>query len=427
MELTFLGAAREVGRSGVLLDTGESKVLMDYGLKLSSEEGDGPAPPLKVKGFVDSVILSHAHLDHSGAIPFLFKKGEPRVYTHPATIPIAELLISDSINIMRSKKKKTYQRSSLKRMMRNVKPTPYDKKFNATPDVSFKMTDAGHVLGAGMTTLDAKGKKIVYSGDYKDTDTRLHKGAKLPKKADVLIVEATYGGRTHPPRKKLEKEFSDKVKEVLEAGGSVLLPCFAVGRSQEIVELLYSSKINAPVFLDGMGRKITEFYFEFPHLLRDYEEFYGAMKWVNWITHPRQRETVFNEPSVVVTTAGMLSGGPVMEYLPELKNLNNSAVFFTGFQVPGTPGRRFLEEKKFEVAGADVDFGGTRIEYFDFSAHCDRKGVQDLIKSCDPSLVLVNHGEEEQCEEVVEWVEDEVGCFAFAPKLRESFKVEDFL
>ena len=287
MEIQFLGAAREVGRSAVLLDTGETKVVLDYGVKLGGEENVLPIRPLPVHGFLDSVILSHAHLDHSGAVPFLFSYGEPTVFTHVATSPIAELLIEDSMNIARNKKQRTFTRSQLKRMMRNLKKVPYGQWCEAAPGISFKFSDAGHILGASITTIRAEERTIVYSGDFKDESTRLHKAARLPKEADVLIVEATYGNKEHPKRSELEKEFLEEVKAVVESGGSVVLPCFAVGRSQEIVELLYSAKLSCPVYLDGMARDVSEIYLEFPDLLRDYDELYNALKWANWITHGR--------------------------------------------------------------------------------------------------------------------------------------------
>ncbi|MCD6414420.1 MAG: MBL fold metallo-hydrolase [Candidatus Diapherotrites archaeon] len=427
MKIQFLGAAREVGRSAVLVDTGESKVLLDYGLKISSEDVVAPLRPLPVHGYLDAVILSHAHLDHCGAIPYLFKAAEPDVFTHPATVPIMEMLIKDSVNIARSRKQDSYQLSSLKRVLRKVKPSDYGHEYEVTSDISFEFQDAGHILGASMTKMHVGDYKVVYTGDFKDEDTRLHKGAKPPGKADVIIVEATYGNKEHPDRKELENEFIEDVKAVVDSGGSVLLPCFAVGRAQEIVQLLYANKLHVPVYMDGMARAISEIYLEHPELIRDYNEFYNAMRWVNWITNPRQRQEVFNEPSIIVTTAGMLSGGPAMEYLPELKTLKNSALFFTGFQVPGTPGRQMLEEKKMNLGGILTNFSNVNIKYFDFSAHCDSKGIHKFIKAADPKLVLVNHGEEEQCNSVVEWVKDEIGCYAFAPELRDKFELKDFV
>jgi len=422
-----LGSAREVGRSAILMETKKSKVLLDYGVKLNEELSQLPLP---VHGFVDSVVLSHAHLDHSGAIPYLFKATEPTVYATPSTIEVSKVLLEDSMKIADSRGQDCFTRSDYKRMLRNIELVPYHVETQVTDNISFSFSDAGHILGAAITRLHINDKKeidMVYSGDFKDTDTRMHKGAKMPSKADVLIVESTYGDREHPDRKKLEKEFVEEIRSVIDVGGTVLLPCFAVGRTQEIVTLLYANRLECPVYMDGMGSAISEIYLEHAELLRDYEEFYHAMKWVNWITDRKQREKVFDEPSVIVSTAGMLTGGPAVGYIPELRTIKNAAIFFTGFQVPGTPGNRLLNEKVFDYEGFAMDFRGFNIKWFDFSAHTDKNGIHKFIKAVDPQLVLINHGEPEQSEALRKWVEEEIGCYVFTPTLREKFGLEDFV
>lgn len=426
MQLSFLGAAREIGRSGVLLETKNSKVLFDYGVKLT-EGLQEPKYPLPVHGFLDAVVLSHAHLDHSGAIPFLFQASEPQVLTHTATVPIMQLLLEDFRGIALLKKHKCFTPSQLKRMMRNTRDISYKQKASVTSDVLVTLRDAGHILGAGITEVEAEDKTLVYSGDFKDQSTYMHQGADLPGKADVLVVEATYGNRDHPPRKEVEKEFIDAIREVIENNGSVLLPCFAVGRTQEIITMLYSHGIEAPVYMDGMSRAVSEIYLEFLELLKDYESIYSAMKWVNWIVAPSQRNHVFNEPSVIVSSAGMLSGGPAVRYIRDIRDVRNSAVFFTGYQIKGTPGYKLLNEKRFETDEFSVSCDDLDIRYFDFSAHAGRDGLQNLIKRVDPKLLLVNHGDDESCESIRQWANDELGCYAFAPKPGEKYSVEDYV
>jgi putative mRNA 3-end processing factor len=426
MEISLLGAAKEVGRSAVLLETGKSKVLLDYGVKVSDQTTPQPLYPLQVHGFLDAVLLSHAHLDHSGSLPFLFKASEPNVYTHSATVPIIQLLLEDSMKIARLRKQECFTHSNMSSMLRSMHNCEYNKPYQATPDLSFEFSDAGHILGAAMTTIHNNGRTLVYTGDYKDEPTYLHHGAKPPKKCDALIIEATYGDRVHPERKALEKQLMDDIRAVLESGGSVLLPAFAVGRSQELVMMLYRNRIS-PVYMDGMSRAVAEIYMDFPELCADYKTFYESMKWVNWITNPRMRDHVFNEPSVIVTTAGMLSGGPAVIYLNELHKIDKSAVFFTGYQVPGTPGHRLLNQRNFQSDEFEIDFSNTLVRYYDFSAHCDKDGLHEFIKAAKANVVIVNHGDAEQCEKLRQWVEDETGAYAFAPSLRQKFKLEEFL
>ncbi|MFC2174602.1 MBL fold metallo-hydrolase [archaeon] len=427
MQLSFLGAAREVGRSAALLETKKSKVVFDYGMKMAEDRNSQPQFPLPVHGFLDAVVLSHAHLDHSGGVPYLFQAGEPRVLTHTATVPITQLLLNDSLKIARLNRTQCFTKAQLKRMLRNTDGLSYGKDYTVTSDLSVKMHDAGHILGASIVEAEAEGKTIVYSGDVKSEETHLHSPAQYPKKADAVIVEATYGMSDHPPRKQLEKEFIASIREVTEAGGSVLLPCFAVGRTQEIITMLYAHRLEVPVYMDGMSRAVTEIYLDFPELIRDYEEFYEAMKWANWIVAPPQRNTVFNEPSVVVSTAGMLSGGPAVRYVQDIKDLSKSAVFFTGFQVPGTPGNKLLNEHRLEADDRVTNVPNLDVRHFDFSAHSGVSGLHKMLKSMDPSAVFVNHGEEEQCDALRQWAEDELGCYAFAPRLGEKYKLEDYL
>ncbi len=422
-----MGAAKEVGRSAVLLDTGKSKVLLDYGMKIGDADTPHPSYPLPIHGYLDAVVLSHAHLDHSGSIPFLFRAAEPKVITHTSTVPITQVLLEDSMKIARLKKNDIYTSSNLRAMLRNTNACGYKKPQDVTSDISVELRDAGHILGAACTMVRDKKTSVFYTGDFKDTPTYMHNGAKPPPKCDAIIVEATYGDREHPDRKALEKEFIADIRAVVEAGGSVLLPSFAVGRSQELVTMLYNNNINVPVFLDGMSRAISEIYIDFPEVLANYQTFYSAMKWANWINNPRMRDTVFDEPSVIVSTAGMLSGGPAVRYIKELGDVDKSAVFFTGYQVPGTPGYRLLADHSYDADGFELDFSDTLVRYYDFSAHCDKHGIHDFIKASEANVVIVNHGDTEQCEALRSWAESETGAYSFAPSLRDKIKLEDYL
>ena len=427
MKITLNGAANEVGRSGVLVEGQNTRLLFDYGVKLQEPK---PAYPLPINGYLDGVILSHAHLDHSGALPLLYKGSEPKTFMPFGSYELVDILLKDFLKIARMKKQEVWYESHLKRFKRNAVEIDYHKETKVG-DASFTYYDAGHILGSAMTYVDLEGTRFIYSGDYKDTETRLHRPAEVDKipEADVITIETTYGNREHPDRKELEKQFVDEVKKSIEAGGNVLLPAFAVGRSQEIAELLYSHNIDVPVYLDGMSQDVAEVYLEYPELIRDYEELYNALKWVNWIADERERKKVFDEPSVVISTAGMLNGGPILYYLltAHQKKLDNLSIFFTGYQVEGTPGRELREKKRINVDGYDLDFSFANIQYFDFSAHCDKHGIHRLLKKVNPSVVILNHGDPESEEEVRNWVLDNLGARVFKPKIGETLDLSKYV
>ncbi|MBN3036924.1 MAG: MBL fold metallo-hydrolase [Candidatus Diapherotrites archaeon] len=411
----------------MLLESKNSSVMLDYGIKLMGQDIAQPLSPLPVHGFLDAVLLSHAHLDHSGCIPNLFRAAEPAIHCTTPTVPLIQILLEDSMKIAKYNKYNTFSSPMYKRMLRNTFTHNYDKHFVITSDMSAEFHDAGHILGAGNVLVHQDEYDVVYSGDFNTTSTNLHNGCQPPGKADVLIVEATYGDRDHPPRKEVEEAFIAGIEEVTDKGGSVLCPAFAVGRSQELVTLLHKNKVNVPVYLDGMCRKVAEVYLEFPEYFRDFNEMYSALTWVEWIKSTQERKTVFNEPSVIISSAGMLTGGPSVSYLAELKHVENSAVFFTGYQVEGTPGNQLLTSTKFTFEELTIDYSDKDVRYFDLSAHADANGLHAFIKSVDPSLVLVNHGDPPACDALKEWVNDEMGCDAFSPSLRDKYKVEDYV
>ena len=420
MKIEFHGAAREVGRSGVLIEDGNKRILLDYGIKLGEDKNEVPMP---VSGYVDAVILSHAHLDHCGEIPSLFVKSEQPVFMTPPTIPLARMLIEDGLKVSKLKGiKSNYSESHVKRMMRNIIPVPY-KKQRSIYDVELTFQDAGHILGSASTELVFNDKKVVYSGDVKYEETRLHKpGFQKFKDVDVLIIESTYGNRLHEPREKTEKEFVESCREVLDDGGNVVVPAFAVGRSQEILTVLNENHFDYPVYLDGMGKAVAEVMMEFPEHLKDYDSFYKAMKKAEWVYSSRQRDKALKEPSVVVSTAGMLSGGPIMNYLLKMKGLARKAIFFSGYQVEGTPGRKLLETGRLTYMDYDLNFKDFEVKKFDFSAHTDKKGLINLVKKVNPNLVLLNHGSEESEKEL----KKELTALDFevkSPKFGQTIKV----
>ncbi|MEM0372508.1 MAG: MBL fold metallo-hydrolase [archaeon] len=426
MRITFHGAAREVGRAGCLVEHDKKRVMIDYGVKVSSEQNITPLP---VQGFLDAVIVTHAHLDHSGAVPTLFHNTEQPVFMTPPSMPLIDLLVKDSIKVNDLKGLlPIFSEQHVKRMMRNVKQVIYDEEEKITGGLSFSFRDAGHILGAASVEMDTGRQRLVYTGDIKFSDSRLHNAAyDRFKDVDVLVTESTYGNREHPDRASLEKDFVECCNSICEEDGNVLVPAFAVGRSQEIIEVLVSNGFEYSIYMDGMCKSAAELMMDHPDYLRDYDEFYGSMKEAVWITNDVQRKQALDEPSVIVSTAGMLAGGPALSYLFKMRGRKNQAVFFSGFQPADTPGYALLNTKRLKVEGFDLDFSSFDIRYFDFSAHADKNELFAFVKKASPSLTLIQHGEEPQSLALAKKLEDELGLTCVVPKFGQRIEVDDYV
>lgn len=424
MEISFLGACKEVGRSAFLVRE-KSKILLDYGLKMNSEITH-PLPP---QGFLDAAIVSHAHLDHSGNVPTLYKTSEVPCYCTIPTLPLMELLLKDAMKVAKLHGlRPQYSQTHLKRMLRNTIALGFDKKTYLTDDFSITLHDAGHILGSASALVETKNSNLLYTGDIKFSDTRLHKAAfDNFKDIDALIIESTYGMREHPNRKEMEKKFVEACNEVIESKGNVLIPSFAVGRCQEIITALDANKFEHPVFMDGMAKDAAEIMIHYPQNIKDFNEFYRAMKHAHWVNGERDRKRALEEPSVIVSPAGMLVGGAAINYLFKIKENPNSAVFLSGYQAEHTPGRLLLETKRLRYDDYDLNFSKMRVELFDFSAHASSSELKEFAKKIKPKVAFVVHGEPEQAQHLANWIEEKVGCYVKVPKFGERIEVDKYL
>ncbi len=394
--LKFLGGCREVGRSGVLLDTGAEKILLDYGLKLSDPEAeDGIGRPEKVGLNLDGVFITHCHLDHSGMVPRLYNRGyQGSTYATATTFDLAKTLWEDSIKIAKMEgREQDFLEDDLKKLERNQRRVAVGQTV-PVGNSNVSIYDAGHVPGSSSFLVDTGDKTVLYTGDINTIDTRLMKGTNpnYPD-VDVLVMETTYADINHSPRKKLEKEFAEKVKERLAKDGTVIVPSFAIGRSQEMLLVLKEHGIDAPIYLDGMSVEATKKILRYPEFLRYPDELKEAYHDAKTPADDDERKRALEGPSVIVTTAGMLGGGPFAYYIKEIYDEENCSILMTGYQVEGTAGRKLLDTGIYEPEKQGLDVQ-CYYELFDFSAHCGRKELFDYVKAIDPEKVVAMHGDE---------------------------------
>ncbi len=406
MRLNFLGAAGEVGRSAVMLET-DKRILLDCGVKIFGKEHF----PLDT-GKVDTAIVSHAHLDHSGFLPSLYKKEKPVCVGTPPTHDISTLLVADSMRLMKYPFGDGEYRRSLKAQM----PVPYETEMSIG-NSRVVMHDAGHIPGAAMVEVAHGEKSVLYTGDFKMEDTQMHLGAKQVKDVDTLIIESTYADREHPDRQEAEKFLYSRVAETVDRGGTALLPAFAVGRSQELVRVLRAFDEEIPIFMDGMGKEVTDIMMLHSQYVRDFPEFRDAMRSIEYVGGHDDRKRALAKPAVVITTAGMMEGGPVLEYI--LKLNEKSRIIFTGYSVEGTNGWRLRNTGRIKLEGRETEIRHP-VDYADLSAHAGKSELFDFVRNSGAEKVFCIHGD--TCTEFAAALKKE-GFDAIAPKPGDSFEI----
>ncbi|MEM3141833.1 MAG: MBL fold metallo-hydrolase, partial [Zestosphaera sp.] len=380
-----------VGRAAVYVNVGNNKqsLLLDYGVNFDEE--DKPRFPEHVKpSEIAGLVLTHAHLDHVGAAPMLHVTSRVPTVTTALTKRLCEIMIKDFIKI--SGYYLPYEEVDLYNMIDSIPDYSYDKEIYLG-DYRVKLLNAGHIPGSSMAYVEAGESSVVYTGDVNTIDTRLVSRASVSGvKADVVIIEATYGWIRHPPRKLVEKEFLDAVKEVTDRGGNVLIPAFSLGRAQEILTILYEG-FDGSVFYDGMIRQIYEVFISYPEYINKYEELLKSKEEFKPVIRPSQRRRIVDgRGNVIVASAGMLKGGPAVYYLKKLAGDPLNAVFMVSYQAPGTPGRHLLEDG---VPTEEIGPVKARVQWFDFSSHAGVDGLLELLKSFkEVKHVIVVHTSE---------------------------------
>lgn len=416
MIFKFLGGAQEVGRSAIIMKD-ENTLLLDYGIKLNHKI-EYPAPAQNV----DAFVLSHAHLDHSGLAPALYNDMLIPTFGTEPTLKLSELLLNDALHI--AKKEHTqpkYHKRQIATFMHRYTNLDYGHAANFG-NFDIQMYDAGHICGSAITLFERRNakdnKRIVYTGDFKLEPQLLHKGAEVVK-SDVLIMESTYATRDHPDRDMMLKQLVEDIKETLDNKGTVLLPVFAVGRSQEILSLLYKNNLTQYSFLDGMAKSATAIVLKNKSYINNANILEKAVEETTSIQNRNERGEALDGPSIIITTAGMLTGGPAMDYITRLKS--NSRIFLTGYQVEGSNGRNLLDHGFITIDNEQVKIP-TPSKYFDLSAHAGKRELYEYVKRSDPTTVICVHGDKDNAKDLVNNLKLE-GYNAYAPQLGETIKI----
>jgi len=457
VRITALGGFQEVGRSAVLVETPESKVLLDVGLNPSANMfGEKLFPKLDIEQLrledLDAVVITHAHLDHCGMVPFLFKYGyEGPVYTTPPTRDIMALMQLDSLDVAEKEGKPLpYSAKEVRKELLHTITLDYGEVTDIAPDIRLTFYNAGHILGSAMAHLHIGDGKhnIVYTGDFKFARTRLldKANSEFPR-VDTLIMETTYGAQEQPNREESELELLEIINKTLNKGGKVLIPVLAVGRGQEIMLVIndfMKKKLipEVPVYITGLVDEVTAIHNAYPEWLGKEVRESILYKDENPFTSDffkriegYREDIAKGEPSIIIATSGMLNGGPAVEFFKALAPDPRNAIVFVSYQAEGTLGRKVRDGAR-EVQIIDRD---GRVESIQiqmevkaiegFSGHSDRRQLLSFLKNIEPKPknIILNHGEANSIRTFANFIKEEnrLGYRAniYTPNILDSLRV----
>ncbi|MEM3622613.1 MAG: beta-CASP ribonuclease aCPSF1 [Candidatus Bathyarchaeia archaeon] len=456
VRVTALGGVQEVGRSAFLVQTRESSVLLDCGINPGSSRPFEAFPRLDNPAFeldsLDAVVVTHAHLDHCGLVPFLYKYGyDGPVYCSSPTSNLMTLLQLDYLDVASKQGLMApYDQKDVRECVLHTIPLRYGVVTDIAPDIRLTLHNAGHILGSSMAHLHVgEGlHNIVYTGDYKYGRTMLLEAAttEFPR-VETIITESTYGGADDimPSRVEAEERLTAIINETLERRGKVLIPVPAVGRAQEIMLIIdgYMRRglmKEAPVFVEGMISEATAIHTAYPEYLGREVRYSILHDGVNpfqsdyftVVEHPNVRQDIIDgEPCIIMATSGMLEGGPVIEYFKNLADNENNTVIFVSYQIEGTLGRR-VQKGLTEVAmmnsegKMDVVKVRLRVESIEgFSGHSDRRQITNYIINLKPKpeRVIVCHGERAKCLSMANFIQKRCGIQTLVPAIMETFRL----
>lgn len=426
MRLYFSGGAMEIGGSCIYIELSGKKLLLDCGIRQSGTKD--PLPDFRTiqdRGGVDAIIVSHAHMDHIGALPVISRAyPDAPVYMTLMTADLTRVLLYDSLKIMNSREDEIphYSEQDVLAMLGRIHPIHYHMPFSIFDDFMLTFYPAGHIAGAACVYLVSEEGSLFYSGDFSAFSQRTIEGIRIPKlRPDAVIVETTYGNRLHSNRQVEENRLIELVRECILEKKKILIPAFALGRAQEVLLILRTAIQNqqipaVPVYVDGMVRNINTMYTRNPtflkhalgrRILKGNEPFYTKEIQPVTAVQGRNREELLSgsEPLILLSSSGMLTGGPSAQYARILAPREDACIIITGYQDEESPGRQLLNLLNDPAKKALIINGNTvpvrcRIEQVGLSAHGDKTEILSLLERLSSRRIFLVHGNPDAMEEL---------------------------
>lgn len=465
MKLTFIGAAHEVTGSCHCLEAAGKKILVDYGMEQGLDLYENAELPFPVPD-IDYVLLTHAHVDHSGMLPLLYKHGfRGKIYTTEASTDLCRIMLRDSAHIQefeaewRNRKAKrsggelyepVYSLEDADAVMKYFEPCPYNEVIDLAEGIQIRFTDIGHLLGSASIEVwineDDIQKKLVFSGDVGNINQPLIKDPRYTEEADIVVMESTYGNRNHGNRPDYIGQLTRIIQETFDRGGNVVIPCFAVGRTQEMLYFLRKIKEEKlierfpdfPVYVDSpLAVEATSVFQKNIYSCFDEEAMDLVSRGINPLQFPGLRLSVTSNesrainfettPKVILSASGMCEAGRIRHHLKHNLWRPECTILFVGYQANGTLGRTLLEgAAAVKLFGELIEVRATIEKLDGISGHADKDGLIRWLQGFKekPEQVYIVHGEDGVCDEFAEELRKEYGYQARAPYSGDVYDIE---
>ncbi len=449
MEVIYLGGAHEVGASSILIKLSGHNILLDSGIR--QKGGKDKLPDfclISEHGGIEAIIVSHAHMDHIGSLPLISKEfPSVRIYMNKMTLELSRVLLYDSLKVMRYHDDEIpiFNEDDVLNMFNKVEVVPYQKEVSIFDDFSLTFYMAGHIAGASVAYLKTKEGTLLYTGDFSLFNQHAIAGLSIPKlRPDIVISEATYGNRLHANREVEEMRLIDTVSDVITSGGKVIIPVFALGRSQEVLLILKRSfnKKQLPlvnVYVDGMVRNINTTFMNNPlylkeslgkRILKGIDIFYND--YIVSVTDDKMRKEIIesDKPLIILASSGMLTGGMSEYYASYLVGDNKNAIILTGYQDEESNGSVLLnlleepEENRVIKLNNKVRHVSCKLAKVGLSAHADKQEIKSLFNTLKPKHIILGHGDEDAINSLATEITKELGTNVYVPRVGDIVNIK---